>query len=102
MIGERLTELRKDIGMTQDELAEKLLISKFTVSSYENNKTTPDDNLKVKIAKIFNVSIDYLLGLVDEPIPYQDNETVIRISPKLPKQARAEIKEFIKYIKTRY
>ncbi len=47
MIGERLNELRKDKGMTQQELGELLSVSKYTISSYENDKTSPDDHNKV-------------------------------------------------------
>lgn len=99
MIGERLSELRKDMGYTQQELADMLGISKFSISSYENDKTTPDDDMKVKLAKKLNVSIDYLLGVTDEPYPYQDDVTIVRISPKLSIQAVSEIKDFIRYVK---
>lgn len=101
MIGERLSELRKDMGYTQQELADMLGISKFSISSYENDKTTPDDDMKVKLAKTLNVSMDYLLGITNEPIPYKNNYTVIRVSPKLSKKAINEIKDFIEYVKTK-
>jgi len=99
MIGERLSELRKDLGYTQQELADMLGISKFSISSYENDKTTPDDDMKVKIAKQLNISMDYLLGIADEPFPYKDDATIVRISPKLSEQEIKEIKDFIRYVK---
>ncbi len=43
MIGERLQELRKDYGMSQEELAGILGVSHYTVSSYECNRSDPDD-----------------------------------------------------------
>lgn len=46
LIGKRLSELRQDLGLTQQELAEKLSISVYTVSSYERNISTPDDEMK--------------------------------------------------------
>ena len=69
MIGERLYDLRKDAGMTQDELAELLKISKHSISAYERDKNEPPDSIKIAIARLFNVSVDYLVGLSDMPTP---------------------------------
>ena len=60
MIGERLLELRKDAGLTQDELAAILKINKHSISSYEREKSEPPDAIKIEIAKYFKVSIDYV------------------------------------------
>ena len=87
MIGERLAELRKDRGISQQELADMLSLTKFTISSYEREKTMPSDEIKVELAKIFNVSLDYLLGLIDEPLPYNRGGNIIRIPDNLPKHA---------------
>ena len=65
MIGERLAEIRKDNGMSQRELADMLGLSLSAVSAYERGINSPDDSTKVKIAQKFNVSLDYLLGAVD-------------------------------------
>ena len=70
VLGELLQELRKDKGMTQAELAAKLELSPLTVSSYECGRSAPDDETKVKIAEIFDVSVDYLLGLIREPVSF--------------------------------
>lgn len=69
LIGERLYDLRKDAGMTQDELAELLKISKHSISAYERDKNEPPDSIKIAIARLFNVSVDYLVGLSDMPTP---------------------------------
>lgn len=58
--------------------------------------------MKIKIAQYSNVSIDYLLGVVNEPIAYKNDVTVIRITPRLSKKARIEIIEYVKFIKTKY
>ena len=58
MIGERLLDLRKDAGLTQDELAAILRINKHSISSYEREKSEPPDAIKIEIAKYFNVSIE--------------------------------------------
>jgi len=61
-IGVRIKELRKENKMTQDEFGEIFGIVKSTVSMYENGHSTPDDDLKSKMADYFNVSVVYLLG----------------------------------------
>ena len=81
MIGERLRELRKKKGLKQYELADILKIEKQNISSYEVDKTDPSDNIKVAIARYFNVSLDYLLGVIDEEVSYYDK----RLFLKLPK-----------------
>lgn len=57
----RLHELRKAKGWTQSELAEKLSIETKMISYYENQKSIPNADTLIKIAELFNVSIDYLL-----------------------------------------
>ena len=81
MFGDILRELRKDYKMTQAELAERLSLSPLTISAYECGRSVPDDTTKVKIAKIFNVSLDYLLGLIREPFPYQRSANTILLPP---------------------
>lgn len=95
MIGERLSELRKDRGMSQQKLADRLSLTKFTISSYEREKTMPSDEIKVELAKIFNVSLDYLLGLIDEPVPYDRNAKCINIPEKFPEQAEELLRLYI-------
>ena len=101
MIGERLADLRKDKKLSQKELAEKLKISTYTVSSYEREKSTPDDEMKIKIANFFNVSLDYLLGLISEERPIGGGMPLV-IPENLPPQAIKEINDFIEYIKSKY
>lgn len=102
MIGERLSELRKDRGMSQQELADKLSLTKFTISSYEREKTMPSDEIKTELAKIFNVSLDYLLGLIDEPVPYKRDYTCINIPPNIPQEAVDLLNLYIDTLKKYY
>ena len=60
-LGEKLREARKRMGLSQEQLAEKLCISRQAVTKWESDKGIPDiDNLK-SLAALFNTSIDYLL-----------------------------------------
>lgn len=61
-IGDRIRALRINAGMTQVELANKLNISNSTLSQYESGARTPSDDMKLKIAALFQVSTDYLLS----------------------------------------
>ena len=101
MIGERLADLRKDKKLNQKDLAHKLGISAYTVSSYEREKSTPDDDMKVKIAQYFNVSLDYLLGLIKEELPVGGGRG-FPIPENLPPEAIEDIREYIDFIKTKY
>jgi len=98
MIGERLFNLRKDRGMTQKELAEALFINYRTYSGYERNEIEASDDVKIQIAKFFNVSLDYLLGLIDEPRPIKSGNEYIRLPRPLSDAARKELEQFINYL----
>jgi transcriptional regulator with XRE-family HTH domain len=63
MLSNRIYELRISFGWTQVQLAEKLNITKQTVSNWENDNIQPSIDMLVKLSKIFNVPTDYLLGL---------------------------------------
>lgn len=66
MFGERLKELRDNHSMTQNDLAELLNVSRQSIGGYENNNVDPGMDILVKIANIFNISLDYLLGRTEE------------------------------------
>ena len=65
MLGERLAEVRKDHGDTQQALADRLNVTKFTISNWEQEKSEPSHELLVKICRFYDVSADYLLGITD-------------------------------------
>jgi len=65
MIGERLTQLRKKTKMTQEQISKKLGIHRGTYANYEANKREPDYKTLQKLADLFGVTTDYLLGRVD-------------------------------------
>ena len=62
---ERLKEQRKLYGLTQREIAERLGMSQPSYIRYENGTAEPSQENLVKIADIFDVSVDYLLGRAD-------------------------------------
>lgn len=65
IIGQRIAELRKNLGLTQAELADKLGVSHQAVSQWERSETLPDILTLPKIAEVFGESISYLLGITE-------------------------------------
>lgn len=103
MIGTRLCDLRKMRNMTQKELAEKLSLSVNSISMYERGMSTPNDDVKIKIAQIFHVSLDYLLGNVDEKIQNPSSlRSELIMMKSIPPEAQAEVRGFTDYLKEKY
>ena len=61
--GQRLKELRIKSGLTQNQLADRIGVTKSVVSYYELHERTPSPEVLVKLASIFHCSTDFLLGL---------------------------------------
>ena len=61
--GRKLKELRTQAGMTQQQLAAQIGVTKSVVSFYELRERAPSPNVLVKCATVFHVTTDYLLGL---------------------------------------
>ena len=79
-LGEKIKEARKQCGLSQEQLAEKMAVSRSAVAKWEANNGLPDvDNLKA-LAQLLNVSVDYLLDdgeAIDELVmrePYNLSE----------------------------
>ncbi|MFX3651080.1 MAG: helix-turn-helix domain-containing protein [Paenibacillus sp.] len=60
--GNRIAELREQRGLTQEELASSIHITRAALSHYEKNRRKPDFEVLTRLADIFDVSIDYLIG----------------------------------------
>ena len=74
----RLYELRENADLKQTELAKKVSLKSSAISKYEKGLTQPSMGMLIKFAEIFNVSIDYLLGLSSIKNPY----TAEKFTPK--------------------
>ena len=66
----RLKDLREDRDLTQSYIAEKLHIKQNTYSNYENGNREIPISALTELAKFYNTSVDYILGLTDEQRPY--------------------------------
>ena len=67
-LGKRIQLCRKSLGMTQDQLAEKLGVTPQAVSKWENDQSCPDITMLPKLAEIFGTTTDALLGYQSEPV----------------------------------
>ena len=72
--GERLQQSRKHKGLSQRQAAEEFGITKVGYQNYEAGRRNPSLEMLPRLAKFFNVSTDYLLGLSDEPQPPDKEE----------------------------
>lgn len=81
-LGKRITANRKRLGLTQDQLAEKLGITAQAVSKWENDLSCPDISILPRLADIFGISTDALLGR-EQTIPVCETEVVAEeVHPK--------------------
>ena len=60
-VGEKITKLRKEQNLTQEQFAEILKVSRQSVSKWERNDAYPETEKLIRIGKIFDCSLDYLL-----------------------------------------
>ncbi|WP_423147907.1 helix-turn-helix domain-containing protein [Rubrolithibacter danxiaensis] len=76
-IGERITQLRKAKNWSQDDLAKEIEASRVMIGKYERGDNLPSIEVIVKLAKAFEVSVDFLLG--EGMNAAYDKETVKRL-----------------------
>lgn len=69
----RLKSIREDLDIKQKDLAEYLHIKQNTYSQYENGQRQIPLDILISLARFYNTSIDYLLGITDEKKPYPRN-----------------------------
>lgn len=76
MIGNQIKKLRTNQGMTQKQLADKLFVSAQAVSRWENGEVEPSVDTITELAKIFDVSTDVILGVIESD-PEPQTERII-------------------------
>ncbi|WP_339167025.1 helix-turn-helix transcriptional regulator [Brevibacillus sp. FSL L8-0520] len=94
--GERISELRTKMKLTQDDLAKRLGITRAALSHYEKDRREPDYETLERIADFFDVQVDYLLGRTNDPSPSVKKEKPVnRAFLELPEDVSEEEKEFL-------
>jgi len=101
LIGNRIRKLREDKGLNQLELSKLLNIGNSTLSQYESGQRTPSDDIKIKLSKIFDVSIDYLIGNSNIKNPYNHIETIAahHDSEEWTEKELEEIEKFKEFVR---
>lgn len=82
-IKDRIKILRKEKNLTQDDLAAALGLSRSTIAGYETNKRKPDAETIHKLADYFDVSIDYLMGRVNQRSSNDKIKNALSSDPEL-------------------
>jgi len=77
LLGDRFKALRESKGYTYQHLAELLGLSTMQIWRYEAGKSDATGDVLSRMARVFDVSVDYLLGLTDVPNPPGLSETVL-------------------------
>lgn len=80
-IGENIQRYRKQLGLSQEELGQKLLVSRQTVSLWENDQTIPTIDNLIRLREIFNVPVDAILGVrIKQNEPTMEPNEIYRYS----------------------
>lgn len=97
-IGSKLKTLRKGRGLTQEQLAEKLNISRASISNYEVGRRSPHLSELRRLAEFFGVGLDYFeVATTDEVFELVSRAKSVFNDPKVPKEQKEEIyKELMK------
>lgn len=105
---ERIKQLRKEYGYTQEALAKSLgLSSKSNIANYEKGTNAPSDDIKIKMCSLFNCSLDFLMGKSDIRNPETNTEfeaELLRVGLDMSKykppteEQKKQIEEFARYV----
>ncbi|MBR3082299.1 MAG: helix-turn-helix transcriptional regulator [Clostridiales bacterium] len=99
-VGDRIQSLRKSKGMSQEELADQVGVSRQAVSKWESEQATPDLDKVVIMSELFEVTTDYLLKGI-EPVKTDDHKTMADVvdqkilTEKNGKRAKTALKWFL-------
>ena len=74
IFSEKLQLIRKSQGMTQEDLAEKLDVSRQAVAKWESGQVYPDISNLIQISNLFNVTVDYLVRDQECMVSYDDHD----------------------------
>ena len=98
----RLLELRVEKGFTQRDMARELNVSQGTYNNWENGRTQPSIEQLIILAGLFSVSVDYLIGYVDDYGAFsaletltKEEKTLVKNFRSLPQEARVGLLQFL-------
>ena len=89
----RVKELREKAGLSMEQLAKQLGVTKSRVNMWENNGTAPRMNILIELAKYFNVTTDFLLGNDDASNISLENVRLSTLQRNLGKLSEADLEK---------
>jgi transcriptional regulator with XRE-family HTH domain len=98
--GKRLRELREAHQFSRKELAARIDVVEMQIVRYETGKNDATGNVLARIAAVFGVSTDYLLGLTDNPAPNIDHDFSPEEIAIISARRRGDYREVMKLIAT--
>lgn len=106
MFSENLKILRNNAKMSQKALGDLLFVSQQTVAKWETNRATPNPETVVKIADIFGVTTDYLLGKEDAPAPQKDALDGVEFAfygdvSDFTEEEKQDLADFVEFIRSK-
>ncbi|SEW27689.1 DNA-binding transcriptional regulator, XRE-family HTH domain [Ruminococcaceae bacterium KH2T8] len=98
-ISDRIQTLRKAKGMSQEQLADAVGVSRQAVSKWESEQASPDLDKVVIMSELFDVTTDYILKGI-EPVEVQDHKTMADVIDQkiLTEKNKERTKTLLKYI----
>lgn len=102
--GARLKELRIQKNLTQEQLAKKINLSKANVSKYESDLVEPNLETLAMISVLFDVSINYLIGVPDKATPDEQplsekQSQLLKLADDLNEEERIKLLEYAELLK---
>jgi transcriptional regulator with XRE-family HTH domain len=99
ILPERLKEARNRRGLTQNQVCDRLNIEIGTLSGYEIGRRRPNTDMLIKLATLYSVSVDYLLGIDTQNKQLHKDDVIKRFESLDLEDQKAWLSEFIKRIK---
>lgn len=91
MFYERLTKLRKEYGFSQEELGEKVGVTRQTVSKWELGLTTPELDKLMELSCVFDCTVDYLIGKDAPPTPENKAKNTLYLRPEYEYKSKTTV-----------
>ena len=102
-IGDVLYRLRTEIGESQEQVADASEISRVSYTRYESNQREPKASAAIRLARHFNVTVEYLYGYTDEKKPTGladgQNASLERLLNAIPKEDVQRVRDFVAGLK---
>lgn len=95
-LGKKLRQARQEAGLTQEQAAERLFVSRQTISNWENEKTYPDIASVVRLSDLYSISLDELLKGDSKMLEHLEESTdIVKSNQKLVLAAAVNVVIFL-------